>query len=81
MKNPIFNLSKEQTFELKTLWDRIGYLVDPVKNSRVVLKLSRRAANLTHRQLYLICVNLANFNQTVPDWCYELLESSAGERT
>ena len=79
MKNPTFNLSIEQTLELRALWDHIGHLVDPIKNSRVVLKLSRRAANLTHRQLYLICVNLANFDQMVPDWCHDLLESNVEE--
>jgi len=75
MKNPSFNLTKDQTNELRDLWDCIGHLVDPTKNSRVILKLSRNAAILTHRQLYLICVNLANFNQPVPDWCHDLLES------
>lgn len=80
MKNPTFNLSIDQTRELKALWDRIGYLIDPIKNSRVVLKLSRRAAILTHRQLYLICVNLANFDQMVPDWCHDLLESNEEEK-
>lgn len=79
MINPMFNLTKEQTLELRGLWDLIGHLVDPVKNNRVILKLSRTAATLTHRQLYLICVNLANFNQTVPDWCHDLLESNLGE--
>ena len=79
MRNPSFNLSKEQTSELRDLWECIGHLVDPIKNSRVILKLSRSAAMLTHRQLYLICVNLANFNQTVPDWCHDLLESNLGE--
>lgn len=80
MKNPTFNLSIEQTNELKTLWDQIGHLVDPIKNSRVILKLSRRAAILTHRQLYLICVNLANFDRMVPDWCHDLLESNTEEK-
>jgi len=79
MRNPVFNLTIDQTIELRDLWYLIGHLVDPVKNSRVILKLSRNAATLTHRQLYLICVNLANFNQTVPDWCHNLLESSVGE--
>jgi len=76
MKNPIFNLSNYQTDELRNLWDCVSHLVDPIKNSRVILKLSRRAAVLTHRQLYLICVNLANFGQTVPDWCHDLLETN-----
>jgi hypothetical protein len=79
MKNPIFNLTNYQTDELRDLWDGVSHLVDPIKNSRVILKLSRRAAVLTHRQLYLICVNLANFNQAVPDWCHDLLESNVGE--
>ena len=75
MNNPVFNLNQDQTKELKVLWDCITNLVDEDKNRRVILKLARKEAVLTHKQLYLIAVNLANFGQNIPDWCHTMLDA------
>ena len=76
MKNNTYELTAEQTKELKEKWLEITGLVEERKNNIAVLKLSRNAAVLTHKQLYMICVNLAHFGlSNVPDWCHELLDS------
>ena len=75
MNNLVFNLNHNQTKELKVLWDCVTNLVDEDKNRRVIIKLARKEAVLTHKQLYLIAVNLANFGQNIPDWCHAMLDT------
>ena len=75
MKNRIYELTEEQTKELKDKWLQINSLVDEKRSNIALLKLSRNAAILTHKQLYMICVNIAYFGLTsVPDWCHEMLD-------
>jgi hypothetical protein len=78
MNNPVFRLTQIQTDELKELWDRVTNLVDEEKNRRIILKLARNEAVLTHKQLYLIAVNLANFGNNIPDWCHQMLDGQEG---
>jgi hypothetical protein len=73
MKNIKFVLSEEQTQELKKLWWSVRCNSEESKSSVVTILLARKCAVLTHKQLYMICANLANEQQEVPEWCYELL--------
>ena len=74
--NPTTTLSAEQTIELRGLWNAVGSAADPSKNSLVKLKLSRRCASLTKRQLYMIAVNMALAGVIpIPDWLHEILEA------
>lgn len=76
MKNKTYELTVEQTKELKEKWLQISGLVEERKNNIALLKLSRNTAVLTHKQLYMVCVNIAHFGLTsIPDWCHEMLDS------
>jgi hypothetical protein len=73
MKNKQFTLSEDQSQELKNAWWSIRCNLDESKGSMVNILLARKHAVLTHKQLYMICANLANEKYEVPEWCYELL--------
>ena len=71
--NPQFVLTEDQTNEIRALWDVISEIAKTDRSGFVRLLLARKNAVLTHKQLYLICVNLANLKHAVPEWCHELL--------
>jgi len=75
MTNPRFLLSQDQTDELRRLWQPLRNLVEPSKDTLVTLKLSRRAAVFSRRQLYMIAATMVNLGVgEVPDWVHELLD-------
>jgi len=73
--NPSFQLTAKQGLELLQAWDPVRGIVEPSKNTLVILKLSRKYPILTRRQLYMICATLANLGQlNIPDWAHEMLD-------
>jgi hypothetical protein len=75
MTNPRFTLTQAQTDELRKLWQPLRNLVEPSKDTLVTLKLSRRAAVFSRRQLYMIAATMVNLGVgEVPDWVHELLD-------
>jgi hypothetical protein len=60
MTNPRFTLTQAQTDELRKLWQPLRNLVEPSKDTLVTLKLSRRAAVFSRRQLYMIAATMVN---------------------
>ena len=75
MTNPRFTLTQDQTDELRRLWQPLRNLVEPSKDTLVTLKLSRRAAVFSRRQLYMIAATMVNLGVgKVPDWVHEFLD-------
>ena len=75
MTNPRFTLTQDQTDELRRLWQPLRNLVEPSKDTLVTLKLSRRAAVVSRRQLYMIAATMVNLGVgEVPDWVHEFLD-------
>ena len=75
MTNPRFTLTQDQTDELRRLWQPLRNLVEPSKDTLVTLKLSRRAAVFSRRQLYMIAAPMVNLGVgEVPDWVHEFLD-------
>lgn len=73
--NPRFQLTPEQTQELRALWVPLRNLVEPSKDTLVTLKLSRKAAVFSRRQLYMIAATMINLGVgEVPDWVHDLLD-------
>ncbi len=82
MTNPRFTLTQAQTDELRRLWQPLRNLVEPSKDTLVTLKLSRRAAVFSRRQLYMIAATMVNLGVgEIPEWLHEMLEEETLENS
>jgi hypothetical protein len=82
MTNPRFTLTQAQTDELRKLWQPLRNLVEPSKDTLVTLKLSRRAAVFSRRQLYMIAATMVNLGVgEIPEWLHEMLEEETLENS
>ena len=80
MTNPRFTLTQAQTDELRRLWQPLRNLVEPSKDTLVTLKLSRRAAVFSRRQLYMIAATMVNLGVgEIPEWLHEMLDEETLE--
>jgi len=82
MTNPRFTLTQAQTDELRRLWQPLRNLVEPSKDTLVTLKLSRRAAVFSRRQLYMIAATMVNLGVgEIPEWLHEMLDEETLENS
>jgi hypothetical protein len=82
MTNPRFTLTQAQTDELRKLWQPLRNLVEPSKDTLVTLKLSRRAAVFSRRQLYMIAATMVNLGVgEIPEWLHEMLDEETLENS
>lgn len=74
--NPRFTLTADQTEEMRVMWAPLRNLVEPSKDTLVTLKLSRREAVFSRRQLYMIAATMVNLGiGEVPDWLHDMLDA------
>lgn len=75
-RNPRFTLTPEQTAELRQLWAPLKQLVEPSKDTLMTIKLSRQAAVLSRRQLYMVAATMVNLGVgKLPEWMHDLLDA------
>lgn len=73
--NPKFQLTKEQSSELKVCWQPARALVESSKDRIIQLKLANPAgATLTRRQLFMAAATLAGLDLPIPGWVFPLIE-------
>jgi hypothetical protein len=74
--NPRFTLTADQTEEMRVMWAPLRNLVEPSKDTLVTLKLSRREAVFSRRQLYMIAATMVNLGiGEVPYWLHDMLDA------
>ena len=74
--NPSFILAQEQATELQELWAAIATIVEPGRNTLVMVRLARKHPVFTKRQLYMCAANLVNYGITeIPEWMHQMIEA------
>jgi hypothetical protein len=73
-KNPIYQLTAEQTTELRELWRRIRQFVTPERENFIRVKLGAPRARISRKQLFMVMSQLTDFGsgEPLPQWMYEL---------
>jgi hypothetical protein len=75
--NPSFTLEPNQSKELQELWTTISDLVEPERNTLVMVRLARKSPVFTKRQLYMCAANLVSHRATkeIPEWMHQMIET------
>lgn len=66
-------LTPRQTTELRSVWSGVKGSISKHKHDSVELRLSRTAASITPKQLYMISTQACKSRVALPDWVYEIL--------
>lgn len=75
-KNPIYQLTAEQTSELRDLWRQVRHFVTAERENFIRVKLAAPRAKISRRQLFMVMSQLTEFRPEgpLPQWMYELEE-------
>ena len=75
--NPSFTLAPHQSTELQKLWALIANIVEPERNTLVMVRLARKHPVFTKRQLYMCAANLVSHGgiSEIPEWMHQMIEA------
>lgn len=74
MQNPYFTLAESERDQMRALWSQIVHKTDdPQRHNLISVKLARNPAILSHKQLYLASIKLAQAGMDVPAFVHSYL--------
>jgi hypothetical protein len=78
--NPMYELTSDETVQLKELWSKVRHQVDEQRDNFVWVRLCAERARLSRKQLWMVVSTLANLleDQPIPIFVYGYMDERGG---